>query len=567
MNPSYILDSALERFPSTEPQTSICSRCGIALTGTTCVPPSPISHLIGSNAIPTQEQGRWIQSAIDGALVDMKKLKEEIWRVKSVLKQLEAECQVLEEFVVTHQAFLTLARRVYPEIWVEIFKHCPRGSQHHRFPEVEDSFDANEGPLVLTQVCSAWRQIAISTPQLWTTIRLTYRGHSSSQKALVRTWIQRSRGLPLRIAVVEAKPAGYPKIYPPLDWSQNEALHELCMSSGNWKYLYLSLPASPLPWAAFDTVRHQLHSLQHLTVYTSRGYVSREMRVEIFDVAPRLHSISMDYSCSFSTIDVPLTQITRLEFDLHKHTPAYIDTCLSSLNLVPNVQECVFHMGTCEPWTTLPTVHHSQLRSLTIIAEPLRDNAQGGLSPFFGNISVPNLKSLVVYSITNGRQWDHYSFGHFLSRTPSLEALELKCDNIQTNDLLEELREATSLSSLTLCVPTRPTEELLDYLGSTDTVNLLPFLVQLQSISFEGLAKPEFVYRIGQMITCRTMLANSNRTANFMFVKYDFSSSAAPNFDCPEHVADSFTVTRHSASFIFRRRSNETSQLPFPILA
>jgi hypothetical protein len=36
-----------------------------------------------------------------------------------------------------------------------------------RFPEVEDSLHLVDGPLVLTQVCSTWRQIAIiATPAL-----------------------------------------------------------------------------------------------------------------------------------------------------------------------------------------------------------------------------------------------------------------------------------------------------------------------------------------------------------------------------------------------------------------
>ncbi|KAF5354811.1 hypothetical protein D9756_005630 [Leucocoprinus leucothites] len=571
MNPYLATHNAHhDRFHFTDIPTTICRHCEAILTGKTTVPPSPIPHLIGSNAIPTPEQSQWIQGAINVAMVDVRRLEEEIWRVKNVLAQLQGECRALEGFVDTHRAFLTPARRVYPEIWAEIFKYCPRGSKHRRFTEVEDSFDPREGPMVLTQVCSAWRQIAMSTPQLWTTIRLTYRGHNASQQALVRAWVQRSGGLPLTIAVMEAKPTGYPKTYPPLNWSESEVLYELCMSCVRWKDLYLLLPASPLPWTGLESIRHELHSLQNLVVHTSRGSLSPDSTVNLFEDAPLLQSITMDHSISFSTIDVPLTQITRLEFSLHKHTPASIDACLLSLDLVPNVQECVFHMGACEPWTTLPMIHHSQLRSLTVIVEPLRDNTQKGLARFFSNISVPNLKSLVVHSVANGRQWDHYSIGHFLSRTPSLETLELKCDNIKANELLEELREAAALTTLTLSVPTRPTEELLDYLSSTDAVNLLPFLVQLQSLSFEGLAKPDFVYRIGRMIACRTMLAKMNRTASLTFVKYDFSSSPAPKFDCSGHAVDSresqFTITRQSASFVFRRRSAQFTQpLPFSI--
>lgn len=558
-------DAYYNAFYSTEQPTSVCRHCGIALTGTTSVPPSPIPQLLGSNAVPSGDQCQFIHSAINVATVDVRRLEEEIRHVGTVLAQLQGERQALEEFVDTHQAFLTPARRVYPEIWAEIFKCCSRGSRHRRFPEVADSFNPREGPLVLAQVCSAWRRIAVATPQLWTTIRLIYNEYNVSQRALVRMWIQRSGGLPLTVAIIETKS---PKTYPSLDWSGDETLYDLCSSSRRWRNLFLMLPASDLPWKGLKSIHHELPSLQSLVVNTSRGSNPPDFLVDLFEEAPLLRSISFDYGTSLSMVNVPLEQITHLEFNLHRNTPASIYSCLAALDLVPCLQECTFHIGACEPWTVLPTVHHSQLRSLAVIAEPLRDNTQKGLARFFNNLFVPNLKSLVLHSVANDRQWDHYATGHFLSRTPLLESLELKCDNIKANELLEELREVTTLSSLTLSVPTHPMEELLDYLGSTDAVNLLPFLVKLQSISFEGSAKPEFVYRIGNMIACRMMLAKKKRTANLMFVRYDFSSSPSPKFDYTGHGEDSrespFTVTRQSASFVFRRRTSHFSAISSP---
>ncbi|KAF7782836.1 hypothetical protein Agabi119p4_2212 [Agaricus bisporus var. burnettii] len=553
-----------------EVPNSICYSCRTRLTGLTSTPLSPIPHLLGSNAIPTDEQQQSVHEAIELATLDIRRLEEQIRRVESVLGQLKGECQALTKFVDTHHAFRTPARRVYPEIWAEIFKHCPRGSKHRRFSEVEDSFDPDGGPLVLTQVCNAWRQIAIATPQLWTTIRLTYQGYSSSQHCLIRLWIQRSGGLPLTVAVIEHKPANRPKSYPPLNWGEDDALYELCSSSRRWKELYLMLPPSNLPWSAFRSIRHELPSLQKLVVNASRGRISSDLMVDFFEQAPLLRSVTLDYATSFSMIVLPLAQITRLEFNLHKHTPASIDTCLASLALVPNVRECVFHIGSSEPWTMIPEVHHPQLRSLTVVAEPLRDSTQGGLARFFDNLFLPNLESLFVHSVTNGRRWDHYATGRFLSRTPTLQTLELKCDNIKANELLEELREVTALTSLTLSVPTRPTEQLLDHLGSTDPVDL-PFLLDLRSISFEALAKPDFVYRIKKMIARRMVLSQHKRTSHLSFVKYDFSSSSSPSgLDCASSGAQTrdspFDVTRQSASFVFRQRTNPLNFIQTPAI-
>ncbi|KAF9449267.1 hypothetical protein P691DRAFT_667850, partial [Macrolepiota fuliginosa MF-IS2] len=124
-----------ETFCPSDIPASICQYCGTTLTGTTTIPPSPIPHLLGSNAIPTGGQGQLVRGAIGVAMVDIRRLEGEIRRVSSVLAQLQGEYRALGE--------------------------------HRRFTEVEDSFDPREGPLVLTQVCSAWRQTAIATPQLW----------------------------------------------------------------------------------------------------------------------------------------------------------------------------------------------------------------------------------------------------------------------------------------------------------------------------------------------------------------------------------------------------------------
>jgi hypothetical protein len=73
----------------------------------------------------------------------------------------------------------------------------------------------------------------------------------------------------------------------------------------------------------------------------------------IFKQAPILGSVTLDYATTFSMTTLPLTQITRLELNLHKHTPASIYTCPTSLDLVPNAPEYVLHIGSSEPWTML----------------------------------------------------------------------------------------------------------------------------------------------------------------------------------------------------------------------
>ena len=56
-------------------------------------------------------------------------------------------------------------------------------------------------PLLLTQICSAWRKIALNTPDLWKNVTLEFRGFSTaeSMQELAKLWIERCGSRPYAI--------------------------------------------------------------------------------------------------------------------------------------------------------------------------------------------------------------------------------------------------------------------------------------------------------------------------------------------------------------------------------
>ncbi|KAK7052285.1 F-box domain-containing protein [Favolaschia claudopus] len=79
-----------------------------------------------------------------------------------------------------------------PEITAEIFLHClPSGTC------VEPSLSA--APLLLTQICRQWRQIALDTPGLWSSLQITNEENQEISIELVSLWLSRSGTLPLDI--------------------------------------------------------------------------------------------------------------------------------------------------------------------------------------------------------------------------------------------------------------------------------------------------------------------------------------------------------------------------------
>lgn len=71
-----------------------------------------------------------------------------------------------------------------PELVGEVFYHC--------LPD-RASFSSSEAPLLLTQVCSSWRTIAVGTPRLWSSLYVpNWQCLHSDVGSLVRLWLERS---------------------------------------------------------------------------------------------------------------------------------------------------------------------------------------------------------------------------------------------------------------------------------------------------------------------------------------------------------------------------------------
>ena len=65
--------------------------------------------------------------------------------------------------------------------------------------------DVQKAPMLMAQVCSPWRSIALSTLRLWNSLSVGGRNGMvlASQSALISTWLRRSATLPLSIEIAE----------------------------------------------------------------------------------------------------------------------------------------------------------------------------------------------------------------------------------------------------------------------------------------------------------------------------------------------------------------------------
>ncbi|KAJ6561533.1 hypothetical protein DFH09DRAFT_1479957 [Mycena vulgaris] len=98
----------------------------------------------------------------------------------------------LDSIRVVYYPVLTLP----PEITSEIFLHCLPATRSL------DSVDTSAAPLLLMQVCSAWRQIAVSMPTLWMSLDINAQLIWVHFSEIFDIWLGRARQSPLSVKIV-----------------------------------------------------------------------------------------------------------------------------------------------------------------------------------------------------------------------------------------------------------------------------------------------------------------------------------------------------------------------------
>ncbi|KAJ7472724.1 hypothetical protein FB451DRAFT_1558891 [Mycena latifolia] len=157
---------------------------------------SPVKHLLHTNLVPTAEEYAWISGHVLEPQRDLALIDEEIRRMQQKLEQLKARRQELAEDIDAHLALLSPARRLPEDILREIFVAS--------LPSTHNAIMASrESPLLLCQVCSGWRNVALTTPQLWSSLHLVIPDESRAENiySLVERWISRSGILPLSVSI------------------------------------------------------------------------------------------------------------------------------------------------------------------------------------------------------------------------------------------------------------------------------------------------------------------------------------------------------------------------------
>ncbi|KAJ7506899.1 hypothetical protein B0H11DRAFT_1794825 [Mycena galericulata] len=125
--------------------------------------------------------------AIASLRARIEEISSSIDRQQEVLRELENQKRAAHSEL---NSLLDPMARLTREIASNIFMHC--------LPTTP-SPDSSQAPMLLLQICRLWRDIALSTPALWTCIHVD--SPSAELAELIETWLDRAGALPLSLSL------------------------------------------------------------------------------------------------------------------------------------------------------------------------------------------------------------------------------------------------------------------------------------------------------------------------------------------------------------------------------
>ncbi|KAJ7505815.1 hypothetical protein B0H11DRAFT_1976312 [Mycena galericulata] len=285
---------------------------------------------------------------------------------------------------------------------------------------------------VLTRVCAYWRQVAHTTPRLWTTsifIQHVQKTPTDAYLACVKAWLGRSAPLPIP---VNLQSSGKADIGPLMDI--------LGTAADRWSSALFVLSSLS---ALRHVPRNSVNCLASLHLESADS--GEPSRIMTFSFAPCLRTVTLAMRRP-NLLPMPWSQLTRI--DIRSKSPrACLDILLQCTNIV------VAKFDTT-PWQDLPdlsNVEMAALPSLKSLELDFSDMLSTGahFMPFLERLALPALNTLILeLDVLTPITWTSTSFTEFQRRSPNMVSLSIQSSNIGSEELLTALLHAPDLVEL-----------------------------------------------------------------------------------------------------------------------
>ncbi|KAJ8084404.1 hypothetical protein PM082_003173 [Marasmius tenuissimus] len=272
-----------------------------------------------------------------GAEKDIESNQNEINKLKAKLLMLESKQTGLKKTTEEYRSFLAPVYKLPADTLLEIFRFCCE--------ENEICGDKNKPPaaLTLSSVSSYWRDIVISSAELWSSVSIDFQSWGNIHRwpgialarELIVLFMERSKSVPLKIKVSLFKQPEQPSLPNNPPFRCQPAMDVLEADSHRWQkfevfYPHLSGPSNRGPLT--------LPNLQHLTLClrSPLGF-DHPMIWNRFHDLPALTSLKLDVDDTERTLHLPWEQLQSLHLD-----SCYSSSAFSIVSRCTNVQHLTF---------------------------------------------------------------------------------------------------------------------------------------------------------------------------------------------------------------------------------
>ncbi|KAF8806678.1 hypothetical protein BYT27DRAFT_6636011 [Phlegmacium glaucopus] len=384
-----------------------------------------------------------------------------------------------------------------PEMLLEIFLQvvpAPRSFETGnsiKFPDHD-----HKSIFTLSQVCSYWRSVALSTPGLWTCIPFIYSKdrkncRSDNFLALIRLFIERSGDTPIHITISICKLCMAGEYYDLIDEPIPHPAIDLILShSHRWKsaIIHLDHYLFPLLGSLESEGESVLPILESLNVRSHYRdvYGPYTGPKNIFTNAPALRHAIFDGHQTHHCLNFPWSQLTSyigLPDAMENLRPA--SAHLTTLVLRGPLSMMAYPSSSLQfpQLTSLRVEHTSHPYPHTFVLHP---------NTVFQYIVAPNLLSLEISdhpSEARAPRIVEHLISTTLSHCPPLQSLSFRVAGLTLN-LLEKLLDAVpSLVSLDVYnIPPEDFYSLIFKTALTPDGLCAPRIQQLESLTIRGLS-------------------------------------------------------------------------------
>ena len=487
-----------------------------------------MSSLLGRNAVPSTGEAREIRSSLRCCHAEIVAVDADIVRTWDKFQELRQRREVLKKHVDQLDALVSPARRLYPELVAAIFTHCLTHDT-----ELPDPYPhkIRVSPLSLSQICSGWRGVALSTPQLWSSIPITFDPSLMNAVEIIQrrvrmlhSWLERSGSLPITADIRRCDKSWASSS----EWQTEgrQLVAELLPYSQQWTDLTFHLPNSCLSplWEAMGT---PLPQLTRLTVVDEdpagrwRIFSGRGWSVPAIKHVAEIQHLSLTLPLlNLRSYDIRWCQLSSLSLMAgysHNQSLLNLDSAASVLRECTNVVTCHLSIGGGGTFHAAPVVT-PRLKNLDLVISGV------GLRDLLRVLSAPQLEELRI-----NEGWNVAAVASFLAGLHR----PLRCFSIRRiygisgEELLQCLQQAPSLVSLSIssCV----SDEVIHALTSSDANTIYHLCPRLTSLDIRVPDDCDET-QLGNMIESRCVINSDNAgVSTLKSVHVDFQSRELPS--------------------------------------